>query len=183
LIPGTIVGLNNRLFEGSPGFGPAVVPNVTFILSITDAEPGNLSNTFDDNTGPDPVTIFFGDITVGPSEGCNTNPCPFVGEPLPFQIPFQYNPSLGNLLLEIIVPPCVGGTPPDVLIDSTFELSAVFADDSSAVEGQSGFGNIYQLTYLESTPVPTLSEWGLITMAGILGIIGFFAARRRKAAA
>lgn len=31
--------------------------------------------------------------------------------------------------------------------------------------------------------VPTLSEWGLIAMAGILGVIGLFAIRRRKAAA
>ena len=28
--------------------------------------------------------------------------------------------------------------------------------------------------------VPTLSEWGLITMAGILGLAGFYAIRRRK---
>jgi len=31
--------------------------------------------------------------------------------------------------------------------------------------------------------VPTLSEWGLIAMAGILGIIGFMVIRRRKATA
>ena len=30
-------------------------------------------------------------------------------------------------------------------------------------------------------PIPTLSEWGLIAMAGVLGIIGFFALRRRRA--
>jgi hypothetical protein len=37
---------------------------------------------------------------------------------------------------------------------------------------------------LNSTPIPTLSEWGLIAMAGVLGIIGLIiAARRRKAAA
>jgi hypothetical protein len=35
-----------------------------------------------------------------------------------------------------------------------------------------------------SNPIPTLSEWGLITMAGALGIIGLIvASRRRKAAA
>jgi len=28
--------------------------------------------------------------------------------------------------------------------------------------------------------VPTLSEWGLISMAGILGIVGFMVMRRRK---
>ncbi|TDJ03160.1 MAG: IPTL-CTERM sorting domain-containing protein, partial [Candidatus Dadabacteria bacterium] len=35
------------------------------------------------------------------------------------------------------------------------------------------------------TNIPTLSEWGLIAMAGILGlgIIGFMVMRRRKVAA
>lgn len=33
------------------------------------------------------------------------------------------------------------------------------------------------------SPIPTLSEWGLIAMAGALGIIALIAARRRKAAA
>ncbi len=31
--------------------------------------------------------------------------------------------------------------------------------------------------------VPTLSEWGLIAMAGILGIVGFMVMRRRKVSA
>lgn len=31
--------------------------------------------------------------------------------------------------------------------------------------------------------IPTLSEWGLIAMAGILGLAGLLVARRRKAAA
>ena len=32
-------------------------------------------------------------------------------------------------------------------------------------------------------PIPTLSEWGLIAMAGILGLLGFIALSRRKARA
>ncbi len=32
-------------------------------------------------------------------------------------------------------------------------------------------------------PIPTLSEWGLIAMAGVLGLVGFFAIRRRKVTA
>jgi len=31
--------------------------------------------------------------------------------------------------------------------------------------------------------IPTVSEWGLIAMAGILGILGFIVIRRRKVAA
>jgi IPTL-CTERM motif len=33
---------------------------------------------------------------------------------------------------------------------------------------------------VSATPIPTLSEWGLIAMAGVLGIVGLFAIRRRK---
>ena len=33
----------------------------------------------------------------------------------------------------------------------------------------------------EVEPIPTLSEWGLIAMAGLLGIVGFMVMRRRKA--
>jgi len=32
-------------------------------------------------------------------------------------------------------------------------------------------------------PIPTLSEWGLIAMAGVLGIVGFMVMRRRKVTA
>ena len=37
--------------------------------------------------------------------------------------------------------------------------------------------------FLERQPIPTLSEWGLIAMAGILGIVGFMVIRRRKVTA
>ena len=36
---------------------------------------------------------------------------------------------------------------------------------------------------LPTTQVPTLSEWGLIALAGILGIVGFMVIRRRRATA
>ncbi len=35
----------------------------------------------------------------------------------------------------------------------------------------------------EPRPIPTLSEWGLIAMAGVLGIVGFMVIRRRKVTA
>ncbi|GJM16310.1 MAG: hypothetical protein DHS20C13_16370 [Thermodesulfobacteriota bacterium] len=41
------------------------------------------------------------------------------------------------------------------------------------------------IVFSQQTPsnVPTLSEWGLIALAGILGIVGFMVMRRRKVAA
>ena len=32
-------------------------------------------------------------------------------------------------------------------------------------------------------PIPTLSQWGLIALAGVLGVLGFVAIRKKKAAA
>lgn len=77
LIAGTIGGFSIRTVEGFPGVGPSVVPNITVIASTTDAEPGELSNIFEDNTGPDAQTVFSGDLNIGPVPACNTNPCPF----------------------------------------------------------------------------------------------------------
>ena len=141
-----------------------------------------LSNTFDDNTGPDAVTVFAGDLNFGIVPGCNTDPCPF-SDPVMFQTPFEYNPANGDLLLEIIVPPCVGGVPSNVLIDSTGVLEAIFALDFTDEQGTDGFGNITKFIFIQITSIPTLSEWGLIAMAGILGIVGFMVIRRRKATA
>ena len=36
---------------------------------------------------------------------------------------------------------------------------------------------------IRASSIPTLSEWGLIAMAGILGIVGFMVIRRRKVTA
>jgi len=49
-----------------------------------------------------------------------------------------------------------------------------------------GNEEIYLYTCLDpATPrnISTLSEWGLIAMAGVLGIVGFIVIRRRKATA
>jgi hypothetical protein len=38
-------------------------------------------------------------------------------------------------------------------------------------------------TNVRAAPIPTLSEWGLIAMAGVLGIVGYLVIRRKKATA
>ncbi len=53
-----------------------------------------------------------------------------------------------------------------------------FVEDAFCDQGS---GLCTQITGI--APIPTLSEWGLIAMAGVLGIAGFLIIRRRKAAA
>ena len=40
-----------------------------------------------------------------------------------------------------------------------------------------------ELTPIRGRPIPTLSEWGLIAMGGVLGIVALLILRRRRAAA
>jgi hypothetical protein len=50
-------------------------------------------------------------------------------------------------------------------------------------QGDEGSENYERIVYMATAPpaqVPTLSEWGLIAMASILGIVGFMVMRRRK---
>jgi hypothetical protein len=88
----------------------------------------------------------------------------------------------GNVLLGIAI---VNITP----TNGTF-LGVLAADTTiTRVElvetGESKAELLYELSFGRCViaDVPTLSEWGLIAMAGILGIVGFMVLRRRKVTA
>ncbi len=66
------------------------------------------------------------------------------------------------------------------------EAHVVIANGSDWVSDfvmHNGYGRSYTCVGFRVTDVPTLSEWGLIAMAGVLGIVGFMVIRRRKATA
>jgi len=52
-----------------------------------------------------------------------------------------------------------------------FSVSSAFEGDEFACE---------MAVVVPSAPIPTISEWGMIAMAGILGVIGFMVIRRKK---
>jgi len=73
--------------------------------------------------------------------------------------------------------------------DATFNqfplvVKSVVADNQNSLSGQTfTFAGITEFNFARDVIIPTLSEWGLIAMAGILGIIGFMVMRRRKVTA
>lgn len=72
--------------------------------------------------------------------------------------------------------------PDDIYAEGIVEFTGPVS--SLSVHTNADEGNFQDLTFgilpsTEST-IPTLSEWGMITMAGILGLIGFMVIRRRK---
>lgn len=67
-----------------------------------------------------------------------------------------------------------------------WHLSDVGGYRCGATENLNGSVDFERIVYTEtlSRPIPTLSQWGLIAMAGIMGLVGFMVVmRRRKAAA
>ena len=66
-----------------------------------------------------------------------------------------------------------------------FLVVLAFNDESGtcSFEEAAAIGGLQVIIPIPAASIPTLSEWGLIVMAGILGIVGFIVIRRRKVAA
>lgn len=138
-------GLINRIaFRGhGPGVPfSATIPQLQVSLSTTSNSPDNLSSTFADNVGPDNTQVFSGPLPTAVT---------FTGDATNFEVvinfttPFYYDPSKGNLLLDIVNPE--GGTevlPLQQELDGTLvtgdPVSRVYnyGDATSATAGQSG---------------------------------------------
>lgn len=183
---GLIDKISFRLENIEPGFGPTILPGVLMELSTTQKQPDALSDTFADNVGPDVQTVFSGNLTLSAPE-CNTQPCPF-DIMIPLQSPFFYDSQNGNLLFDIRIPVCgetpgFDGTPFAGIISRAYSTDA----DSPTASEILPQGLITQFRITQPPPtlpiatnIPTISEWGLIIIAGIFGIIGTVVIRRRK---
>ena len=197
---GMIDKISFRINDPRQAFESTTFPDVRVYLSTTDAEPlqppvtNPLSSTFDDNIGDDVTNVFMGDLVLS-ALNCVERPCPF-DVMIPLQRPFLYDPENGNLLFEIRIPDCVELDP--IEFEPSFDLATnPFNDDkvsrawdddvdSDTASQRAGVGLVTEFRFakpLQTTPIPTLSEWGLIAMAGILGIVGFMVIRRKKVSA
>ena len=187
---GFITALNFRVRGDSDPLGPGTLNGLQIDMSITPVNPENASNTFADNLGPVVETVFQGNHTFE-APACMVAPCPF-NISIPIN-PFFYDPTQGNLIMDMRVPSCVNLG--EVTFDSTnatpdTEMNRIYTavptpdgvdlptgsiDDSQGIVTQ----------FIFSSPtrnVPTLSEWGLIAMVAVLGVVGLIAIRRRVTA-
>jgi hypothetical protein len=83
---------------------PAWSTTVTLDLrfSTTQAADDQLSTTFADNVGPDEVIVYNGEATYGTSQVGPLPPGPMPFDVvIPLQTPFLYDPSQGNLLMDV----------------------------------------------------------------------------------
>jgi hypothetical protein len=96
--------ITDILFRPDATFGAAfssTLSNVTIDLSTTSKTPSTLSSTFANNVGADNIVVHTGSLSLSSAD---TGPA---GGPKAFDIdihlstPFLYDPSAGNLLLDV----------------------------------------------------------------------------------
>lgn len=138
--------------------------DVVIRLSTTDKSVGKLSNTFDDNIGPDDIPVYWGPLTYsasggGPPEG----PRGFYSGPA-FMTAFPYNPIDGDLLIDFIT---VSGSDRSTMTDMVDAQTAyggnvwVWSRDPGGREASDRFGAgmVWEVTFVPepSTFVPVIS--------------------------
>ncbi|MEM1253001.1 MAG: PTPA-CTERM sorting domain-containing protein [Cyanobacteria bacterium P01_H01_bin.21] len=138
------------------------IPDIQINLSTTSNSADGLSTTFADNIGTDDtVVVNRGSLALS---SANTGPA---GGPKDFDIvislanPFFYNPSLGNLLLDVRT---FSSSNINFFADASFiegdSVSRVFSSDDDDVNSTTGdedtLGLVTQFTFADdAAPIPT----------------------------
>jgi len=143
---------------------------------------------------------FLNDLNEGIVAGVTPSDLPFddindiiPGDPGPVDLnqgPFDFGPTVYERWCFDVANSCgVNGTDTGLPgpINTAFDLdfwSICFEPIEDGFSVTSGFeGEIEFMCGPPPETIPTLSEWGLIAMAGVLGIVGFMVMRRRKVTA
>jgi hypothetical protein len=97
----TKISFRPDAFADRPFPFSATIPNIQIALSTTSARVDGLSVTFANNIGADETVVFSGALSLSSAfTGPATGPKDF-DISINLQTPFLYDPSLGNLLLDV----------------------------------------------------------------------------------
>ncbi|MBK8976223.1 MAG: hypothetical protein IPM29_09865 [Planctomycetes bacterium] len=118
------------------------IPNVTLDLSTAPTDYSVINGTFDTNHGADRAQVYNAPMVVPPGSSTTGAAGPFAYN-MTFSTPFLYDPSSGDLTVDIIS----GGAP------STANTPTV---DASSTTGQALARRVYGLSYAGS---PTGTVW------------------------
>ena len=175
-------------------FGPSTLSNVQISLSTTTSSSTSLDTTFANNVGLDNTQVFSGPLTLSSQatdSGNGTTPAFDIS--IPLTTPFLYDPSQGNLLMDIRN---IGGGPSlnslgfDAVGDSTgIGASVASAPSPAGATDSTGTTGGFLITQFQITPegqqipppVPEPSQWGAAFAIGLLGV-GLLRRRRAQVA-
>lgn len=141
-------------------FGNFIPASVTFrgltvTLSTTPRSadtnfPTGLNADLATNVGPDLTTVFSGDITLSTDRQLFDTDVEDFDFLIPLQTPFLYRPSLGNLLLEVIVPARSDA------VSNRFTQLAQFTDGFPSMDGTASANDANLLN--DSAPFGTVGS-------------------------
>ena len=160
--PYPIVISEIRLRPDIDAGGPLSItlPNAQFSFSTTQAKPDQLSSTFSQNIGTNYTVVFSGALSISTTFTTLSNGTKALDIRIPFQTPFLYNPSEGNLLLDFRN--FNGCTPPVGnfmnIAGGTDGTSRLYTSDPN---GTSGFGDtggyVLEIAYNPAPVPPTIT--------------------------
>ena len=152
---------------------------ITLSTTSSAANAAGIAGSFDSNVGGDVQVVYDGPLTL---DRGGSNPS---GQPQPFsygftlEMPFDYDPSMGNLLLDVTVPagsPLTAGPGFGAVesFDATVDQPDV--DGIASKTGDFGAGSGGLITRFTTAPVPEPTTAGLA-----LGAAAMLGLRRRRA--
>ncbi|HKQ39979.1 MAG TPA: hypothetical protein VJ063_18015 [Verrucomicrobiae bacterium] len=153
------------------------LPNIEIRMSTTPKTPDGLSANFFDNVGLDQTVVYAGPLHFFETEEETYD----IHIPI---APFRYDPSLGNLLIDVFNYAPIPSRDSGWLIDvaSSFGDSvSLVSSGSRGASSPSGFtGTAGLMTRVTYTPVPEPNTWALWGAAGFGLAIAHWARRVRR---
>ncbi len=159
--PSEIIKITELRLRPSAQFGGAftsTIPNLQINLSTTSIEPDYFNGGFAQNVGPDEVVVFQGPLMVssdfvGPANG----PKEF-DIIIPLATPFLYDPSRGNLLIDVRNAFGSNASFVDTGSRPNDGASRVFATsaNASSYTGIDSVAEVFQIVYTPQTEVTPL---------------------------
>jgi hypothetical protein len=163
----------------------ATLEGVRIALSTTDRPVDGLGTTFADNVGADESVVYSGELPIFSMVDTTGGRPRALDIAINLQTPFLYDPSRGNLLLDITNPSLVESSVMDAQEiggDGTSRIYAYGADLSQGIADSIGLVTRFQTGGPEGLPQPplptTVPEPGPIAVLG-LGLVILVARRGR----
>ena len=158
------------IYNGGP-IANCTISNIQINFSTTTRNADQLSSVFAQNTGTNEMIVFNGTLVVGTSFTTLINGTKAFDINVPLQTPFTYDPSKGNLLIDLRN--FTGGTATlsdNSTGDGSDAVSRIFSSDANATTAgavDTG-GGVIQITYtsVSASPFVTTQPTNQNTLLG-----------------
>ena len=167
-----IDGISFR-FDGPTGQNfVGVWPSISVFIGTGSRNPDSLSPRYSDNGNNDSIQVYGGSLTIVANDMSTLRPFEIR---IPFNTPFLYEPSKGNLVVAF----ASSSGPTNLVLDGHFasgdSVGRIFGDGVSNMGTPDTFGLI---TRFDLTVIPEPSTWTLLSLG--LGLLFIFRQRQSR---